>query len=77
RRATVESIWWDAVQGGYRVRFHVFDLRPGDEWSTVQTDPPVAVGSTRWRWNTVEVMTRDDPPWQVGAEVLLTLQPYW
>jgi len=65
------------VQGGYRVRFRVINLQPGDEWSTVQTDPPLDVWSTRWTGETVEVMTPHRPPWQVDEEVRLTLQPYW
>jgi hypothetical protein len=65
-----------ATLGAYRVRFRVFNLQPGDDWSTVQTDPPLDVRSTRWIGKTVEVVTPDRPPWRVDDEVMLTLEPY-
>ena len=65
------------MQGAYRIRFHVFNLRPGDEWSTVDTEPPMGVRSIRWIGETVELMVPNLPPWQVDEEVMLTLKPYW
>jgi hypothetical protein len=60
---------------GYRVRFRVRFYRRGDEGSTVQTNPPCEVRSTRWIGRSVEVVTPDQPPWQVGEAVRLTLEP--
>jgi hypothetical protein len=75
-RARVISIRWDAAEGGYRVWFRVFNLRRGDEWSTVHTDPPLDVRSTRWIGQTVVMVTPDRPPRRVDDEVMLTLEPY-
>jgi hypothetical protein len=62
--------------GGFRICFCVHSLRHGEDWSTVQTDPLMDVRSTRWIGKTVEVLTPDWLPWEVGSMVMLTLKPY-
>ena len=66
----------DAAHGAYRVRFRVLYCQRRNERSTVQTNPPCDVRCTRWLGKTVEVITPDPPPWQVGEEVRLTIEPY-
>ena len=75
RRAKVIAIGWDAAEDNYRVRLRILSLQPGESRSTVQTHPPL-VRSTRWVGKTVEVVTSDAPPWQVGEEVTLRLDLY-
>ena len=76
RQATVALIEWSAVHAAYRVRFRVLFYRRGDQWSAVQTSPPCDVQCTRWLLKSVEVVTPDPPPWQVGERIQLTLDPY-
>jgi hypothetical protein len=77
RRATVVSIAYDPECWGYRVRFHVPGLQRGEEWSTVQTDPPQDVRRTRFQGKGIELVILDRPRWKVGDEVTLTLEPYY
>ena len=75
RLGTVFMIYRDAAQGGYCVRFIVFNRRRGDTRCTVRTDPPLDVKRTRWLGKTVEVVTPELPPWKAGDAVMLTLEP--